>query len=89
MAAIKLFFRPIFSFSNLDISRAITPVPQQILSGNGYYRVSSKTVPTWLFALLLASTHIMQIAKVGTVLKNSGNLLCDRHKNFENRFRNS
>ena len=23
----------------------------------GVYRVSSKTVPTWLFALLLASTH--------------------------------
>ena len=28
----------------------------------------------------------MQIAKVGTFLKNSGNLLHDRHKNFENRF---
>ena len=49
------------------------------------YRVSSKTVPTWLFALLSASTH----AKVGTFLKNSGNLLQDRHKNFENWFRDS
>ena len=34
------------------------------------------------FCLLL----LMQIAKSGTFLKNSGNLLHDRHKNFENRF---
>ena len=31
----------------------------------------------------------MQIAKVGSFMKNSENLLQDRHKNFENRFRNS
>ena len=31
----------------------------------------------------------MQIAKVGPFLKNSGNLLHDIHKNFENWFRNS
>ena len=32
---------------------------------------------------------LMQIAKVGMFLKNSENLLCDGHKNFENRFKNS
>ena len=32
---------------------------------------------------------LMQTAKVGTILKNSGNLLHDRRKNFENQFRNS
>ena len=53
------------------------------------YRVSSKTVPTWLFYLLFCRLLLMQIAKVGSFMKNSGNLLQDRHKNFENWFRNS
>ena len=39
--------------------------------------------------LLFCRLLLMQIAKSGTFLKNSGNLLHDRHKNFENRFRNS
>ena len=30
---------------------------QQTFSNVAHYRVSSKTVPTWLFALLSASTH--------------------------------
>ena len=34
--------------------------------------------------LLFYRLLLMQIAKVGTILKNSGNLLHDRHKNFEN-----
>ena len=39
--------------------------------------------------LLFCRLLFIQIAKVGTFLKNSENLLHDRHKNFENRFRNS
>ena len=39
--------------------------------------------------LLFYRLLLIQIAKVGTFLKNSENLLHDRHKNFENRFRNS
>ena len=34
--------------------------------------------------LLFCRLLLMQSAKVGTFLKNSGNLLQDRHKNFEN-----
>ena len=34
--------------------------------------------------LLFCRLLLMQIAKVGTFLKNSRNLLQDRHKNFEN-----
>ena len=48
--------------------------------------------PAKLFTLgylLFCGLLLMQIAKVGTFLKNSGNLLHDRHKNFENRFKNS
>ena len=48
--------------------------------------------PAKLFTLgylLFCGLLLMQIAKVGTFLKNPGNLLHDRHKNFENRFRNS
>ena len=39
--------------------------------------------------LLFCRLLLMQIAKVGSFMKNSGNLLQDRHKNFENWFRNS
>ena len=39
--------------------------------------------------LLFCRLLLMQIAKVGTFLKNLGNLLHNRHKNFENRIRNS
>ena len=39
--------------------------------------------------LLFCRLLLIQITKVGTFLKNSENLLHDRHKNFENRFRNS
>ena len=39
--------------------------------------------------LLFCRLLLMQIAKVGMFLKNSRNLLQDRHKNFENWFRNS
>ena len=34
--------------------------------------------------LLFCRLLLMQIAKVGSFMKNSGNLLPDRHKNFEN-----
>ena len=34
--------------------------------------------------LLFCRLLLMQIAKVGSFMKNSGNLLQDRHKNFEN-----
>ena len=34
--------------------------------------------------LLFCWLLLMQIAKLGTFLENSGNLLQDRHKNFEN-----
>ena len=50
-------------------------------------RVSHKSVLT-LF-LPFSRTKFIQNAKVGGVLKNSRNLLHDRHKNFENQFRNS
>ena len=39
--------------------------------------------------LPFSQTKFIQNANVGGVLKNSGNLLHDKHKNFENRFRNS
>ena len=39
--------------------------------------------------LLFWQLLLIQIAKVGTFLQNSGNLLHNRHKNFENRFWNS
>ena len=48
--------------------------------------------PAKLFTLgylLFCGLLLMQIAKFGTFLKNSGKLIHDRHKNFENRFRNS
>ena len=43
--------------------------------------------PAKLFTLgylLFCGLQLMQIAKVGTFLKNSGDLLHDRHRNFEN-----
>ena len=39
--------------------------------------------------LLFCWLLLMQIAKVGMFSENSGNLLQDRHTNFENWFRNS
>ena len=48
--------------------------------------------PAKLFTLgylLFCRLLVMQNAKVGTFFKNLGNLLHDRHKNFEIRFRNS
>ena len=50
------------------------------------YRVSHN----WVFTLFLLFCWLLLIliSKVGIVLENSGNLLHDRHKNFENRFRN-
>ena len=47
--------------------------------------------PAKLFTLgylLFCRLLVMQNAKVGTFFKNLGNLLHDRHKNFENGFRN-
>ena len=55
-------------------------------------RIVSTGCPAKLFTLgylFFCRLLLMQIAKSGTFLKNSGNLLHDRHKNFENRFRNS
>ena len=53
---------------------------------NAIYRVSHN----WVFTLFLLFCWLLLIliSKVGIVLENSGNLLHDRHKNFENRFRN-
>ena len=52
--------------------------------------VSSSTgCPVKLFRLcylLFCWLLLVQIAKVGTFFLNSGNLLHDRHQNFENRF---
>ena len=50
------------------------------------YRVSHN----WVFTLFLLFCWLLLIliSKVGIVLENSGNLLHDRHKNFENQFRN-
>ena len=48
--------------------------------------------PVKLFTLsnlLLCQLLLVQFAKNGTFYKNSGNLLHDRHTNFENRFRNA
>ena len=55
-------------------------------------RITCTGCPAKLFPLgylLFCRILLMQSAKVRTFLKNSGNLLHDRHKNFENRFRNS
>ena len=57
----------------------------------GHPRVTTGC-PVKLFPLgylLFCQLLLMQIAKVGTFLINSGNLLHDRHKNFENRFKNT
>ena len=54
--------------------------------------LTSTGCPVKLFPLgylLFCRPLLIQIAKVGAFMKNSGNLLHDRHKNFENRFRNS
>ena len=53
---------------------------------NKIYRVSHN----WVFTLFLLFCWLLLIliSKVGIVLENSGNLLHDRHKNFENWFRN-
>ena len=51
------------------------------------FNLSCTGCPAKLFTLgylLFCGLLLMQIAKVGTFLKNSGNLLHDRHKNFEN-----
>ena len=57
----------------------------------GHSRVTTGC-PVKLFPLgylLFCRLLLMQIAKVGSFMKNSGNLLQERHKNFENRNRNS
>ena len=49
-------------------------------------KVTYTGCPTKLFPLgylLFYRPLLMQIAKVGTFLKNSGNLLRDGHRNFE------
>ena len=56
------------------------------------WNVYSTECPAKLFPLgylLFCRLLLTKIAKVGMFLKNSGDLLHDRHKNFENRFRNS
>ena len=55
-----------------------------------FYCITGCPVKLFLLCyLLFFPLLLIQIAKVGTFLKNSGNLLHDRHKNFENRIRNS
>ena len=54
-----------------------------VTKGTGWYT----GCPVKLFPLgylLFCRLLLMQISKVGTFLKNSRNLLQDRHKNFEN-----
>ena len=64
-----------------------------IYKNSVYWRMHAYTgCPAKLFPLgylLFCRLLLMQIAKVMTFLKNTGNLLHDRHKNFENRFRNN
>ena len=70
--------------SNFTSHRLISP------DSDGY--IYTTRCPVKLFPLgyfLFYRLLLMQIAKVGTFLKNSGNLLHDRHKNFENWFWNS
>ena len=66
---------------------------QSIRDTSTYYIPNTYTgCPVKLFPLsylLFCRLLLMQIAKAGTFLKNLGNLLHDRHKNFENRIRNS
>ena len=52
-----------------------------------YHEFLMQIVPQ--FVLLLWQLLLIPPAKAGVVLKNSGNLLHDSHKNFENQFRNS
>ena len=62
----------------------------EMIQINIVYRVSS--IPAKLFTLgylLFCRLLVMQNAKVRTFFKKLGNLLHDRHKNFEIRFRNS
>ena len=60
-------------------------------SKKGYKNIASMNLytecPVKLFPLgylLFCRLLLMQIAKVGSCMKNSGNLVQDRHKNFEN-----
>ena len=54
--------------------------PEQ--GGGSYTGCLAKLFP--LGYLLFCRLLLIQIAKVGSFMKNSGNLLQDRHKNFEN-----
>ena len=59
-------------------------------SPESFQLAESTGCPAKLFPfgyLLFCWLLLMEIAKVGTFLKNPGNLPNDRHKNFENRFR--
>ena len=51
--------------------------------------IGCPTILDPLCFLLFCQLLLYQNTKVGWVLKNAGNLLHDRHQNFENRFRNS
>ena len=62
-----------------------TPTPEPA----GFKKVGNVSTgcPAKLFPLgylLFCRFLLMQIAKVGSFMNNSGNLLQDRHKNFEN-----
>ena len=76
---------------NLELAEIIEATVVHLGVTIGHFKVNTgclvKLFP--LGYLLFCRLLVIQIAKVGTFLKNSGNLLHDRHKNFENRFRNS
>ena len=68
------------------------PDLQEVFDCRWIKTVLSTGCPAKLFTLgylLFCRLLVMQNAKVGTFFKNLGNLLHDRHKNFEIRFRNS
>ena len=72
------------STGGLHLDRAKTLGSGEILHSKLF---NSTECPAKLFPLgylLFCRLLLMQIAKVGSFMKNSGNLLQDRHKNFEN-----
>ena len=59
------------------------------LALSGQLTTGCPTILDPLCFLLFCQLLLYKNKEVGWVLKNSGNLLHDRHRNFENRFRNS
>ena len=56
-----------------------------VLQQGAVYDIVKNYTADYDKALIFNKVSVIQIAKVGGVLKNSGNLLHDRHKTFEHR----